>query len=444
MDRFPRISESADLKNFDLVDSSSWTDLDLNGCRTGGAQLGSPNRGWIWGLSEYQGRFESSMSNYLECRQYDAEVSWLPHDIWGTDSTNDSTIWPGDDGQWDSYDAFVLQLIDDLYTKDVLKGTVYEIWNEPDISVFWKGKGGMQQWIDLYIRTHKLIRADSRFDSMKIAGPSLAFRPKESNLWWTEWLRQVAGNDTIPDQYTYHLEGSLTEVDNDPSYTNASLSALLDTYNLPSRQVNVNEYAQYIEMVPGSYVWWIAGLERFDFIGLLGNWQSGTTLHDLLANLISTCNQFFLVPSLTHSKAKKADPFDYAATDYAPAPGYWVYRYYASNMTGNRATVDRTGDTHLDVYATVGEDRVRMLVGTKLATGTWYVTIDDLESVGLPASGSLSIDTWGFDGSDPLAVQAAPAFRNTVSHDYTDGALTIPIYQEDNHTGWAFEFDVGS
>lgn len=122
---------------------------------------------------------------------------------------------------------------------------------------------------------------------MKIVGPSLALRPKATNVWWTEWLRQVAGNNTIPDQYTYHLEGSETDTDNDPTFTNASLSALLNTYNAPQRQINVNEYAQYKEMVPGSYIWWIAGLERFDFIGLLGNWQSGTVLHDLFANLLS-------------------------------------------------------------------------------------------------------------------------------------------------------------
>lgn len=279
-----------------LSDRGSWTELDITGCRTGGAQLGSPSRGWVKGLSEYQGRFASSLSNYLECRQYDAEVSWLPHDLWGTDNTDDSTVWPGDGGQWDSYDAFVLQFLDDLYDNDALDGTVYEIWNEPDIDVFWKGEGGMQQWIDLYIRTHKLIRADSRFDSMKLSGPSLAFRPMESNLWWTEWLRQIAGNDTIPDQYGYHLEGTLAEVDNDPSYTNSSLSALLDTYGLPPRQVNVNEYAQYSEMVPGGYVWWIAGLERFDFIGLLGNWQGGTVLHDLFANLLSAYDPSSLLP----------------------------------------------------------------------------------------------------------------------------------------------------
>ncbi|KAL9473210.1 hypothetical protein ACSS6W_007590 [Trichoderma asperelloides] len=412
--------------NSGQIPSHYWTDLDIRSCRTGGAQLGAPNRGWVWGLGEYRGRFLSSLSNYHACRKYNAEVSWLAHDIWGTDNTNASSVWPGDNGKWDDYENFVRQLLNDLYTNNAIDGTIYEIWNEPDISVFWKGKGGMQQWIDLYIRTHKIIRSDPRFNNMKIVGPSLALRPKATNVWWTEWLRQVAGNNTIPDQYTYHLEGSETDTDNDPTFTNASLSALLNTYNAPQRQINVNEYAQYKEMVPGSYIWWIAGLERFDFIGLLGNWQSGTVLHDLFANLLT----------------KKADPKNYAATDYAPAPGYWVYHYYATNMTGNRATVERSGDTHLDVYATVGKDRVRLIVGTKLKSGTWYVTLNGLTSVGKPASGSLSISTWEFDGSNPLAVQAAPIFRNTVAHSYSAGSLTFPIYQTDTIAGWAFEFDL--
>lgn len=113
-------------------------------------------------------------------------------------------------------------------------------------------------------------------------------------------------------------------------------------------------------------------------------------------------------------------------------------------MTGNRLQVDRSGDTHLDVYATAGVDRVRLMVGTKLQQGTWYVTLDNLPAVGLPASGTLDIDTWGFDGSDPFAVQNPPSFRNTVGHEYEGGSLTFPIFQDDTTTGWAFEFDVGN
>jgi hypothetical protein len=44
----------------------------------------------------------------------------------------------------------------DLAKNDALEGLVWDIWNEPDISIFWQRDA--QQWIDLYIRTHKIIR----------------------------------------------------------------------------------------------------------------------------------------------------------------------------------------------------------------------------------------------------------------------------------------------
>ncbi len=44
----------------------------------------------------------------------------------------------------------------DILANDMLPGLVWDIWNEPDISIFWERT--QQQWIDLYIHTHKLIR----------------------------------------------------------------------------------------------------------------------------------------------------------------------------------------------------------------------------------------------------------------------------------------------
>lgn len=204
-----------------------------------------------------------------------------------------STKWPGDNGDWSDYDNYISTLLNDLVSKNMLSGLVIDIWNEPDLTVFWNRP--LQQWVNLYIRTHKAIRydiprhhpaellltrvhsADSRFNSVKISGPSLANQPLASNAWWTTWLSQVAGNNTVPDQYSYHLEGDYTNQVDDPQYTNASLAALLTTYGLPSREVNINEYATYTEMKPSGYAWWIARLERYNFWGLLGNWQSGTT-----------------------------------------------------------------------------------------------------------------------------------------------------------------------
>lgn len=249
--------------------------------------------------------------------------------------------------------------------------------------------------------------------------------PTASNTWWTSWLSQIAGNKTIPDQYVYHLEGSPTAVSDDLQYTNASLRALLQRYSLPERQININEYATLSEQIPAGYAWWISRIERYDAIGLLGNWLSGTTLHDLFANLLT----------------KKNNPYDYYATDYVSAPGYQVYKYYNLNMTGVRANTTGSSDRLFDVYSTIS-DRVRILAGVRLSTGNWAITVENMSAVGYPTAGNVTIDTYGFDGDSVWDIVNAPSFRNTVTHSYSGDSLTFPIYQTDNHTAWAFEFDI--
>jgi hypothetical protein len=140
----------------DQIPDHWYTDMGFDYGRTGGAQLPEPACGWIWGHEEYLGRLDSALSNYRTCRKYDAKVIILPHDLWGTDSTNDTTVWPGDNGDWTDWDNFVRTLMADLAENDALDGLVWDIWNEPDIGVFWQRS--QQQWIDLYIRTHKILR----------------------------------------------------------------------------------------------------------------------------------------------------------------------------------------------------------------------------------------------------------------------------------------------
>jgi len=261
---------------------------------------------------------------------------------------------------------------------------------------------------------------------MKLSGPSLAYRPMASNTWWTTWLRQIAGNGTVPDYYSYHLEGSLAEADNDPQYTNASLAALLKQYALPERQVFVNEYAQKSEMVPGAYIWWISRLERYGFLAMLGNWLGGTQLHDLFGGLLT----------------KTKDPRAYAATDYAASPGYPIYQYYNQNMTGVRIRTNGSADRWFDAYATRGEDKVRILAGVKLKAGTWSLAVRNLDAVGYPASGAVDVTTYSFEGSSISQVAAAPTNRGSAAITYSDNALVIPIRQTNQNTGWAFEFPV--
>ena len=237
-------------------------------------------------------------------------------------------------------------------------------------------------------------------------------------------MAQIAGNDTIPEQYAYHLEGPTDSWANDLQNTNTTLAALLETYQLPDRQVNINEYATSAEQIPAGAAWWISRLERYDAFGLRGNWLSGWNLHDLMADLLT----------------KAANPLDYNATDYVSAPEYQVYKYYYMNMTGERMGTSGTGDRLFDVYATVDSDRVRILAGARITKGTWQITVNQMSAVGLPSEGTVDIQTWGFAGTSVFEEVDAPSDRGIVSHTYSDDTLTFPIYQTDASTAWAFEF----
>ena len=142
--------------NPNQIPSTFFSEIGFNYARAGGAQLDTPCRGWIWGPAEYRCRFQSALSNYQTTRKYGGNFILLPHEFWGTDHANSSTVWPGTGGSWTDYDNFVKQLISDVLANGMETGLVWDVWNEADGGYFWKGS--QQQWIDLYVRTYKQIR----------------------------------------------------------------------------------------------------------------------------------------------------------------------------------------------------------------------------------------------------------------------------------------------
>lgn len=415
--------------NPDQIPDHFYTDIGFNYGRAGGAQLNAPCRGWIWGLNEYKCRFASTLSNWKTTRKFGGNFIVLPHDIWGTDHANSSTVWPGDNGDFSNYDAFLNQLLSDMAANDMLANTVFDIWNEPDGS-FWARS--QQQWIDTYIRTHKRIRQSTSLNALAISGPTLASPPDPSDTWWTNWLTQIKGNSTIPDQYAWHLEGDITNVSDDLQTNNATFATMIRNAGMAQpKLVNINEYATFPEQVASGAAWWISRLERYDAVGLRGNWLSGYELHDLMASLVSKPNA-------------NTSAYSYTATGYYPNGEFQVYKYYNQNMTGNRAATTGTGDRLMDVYATIGADKVRVLTGVRLQTGTWYITINKLSSLGLPTSGSLSIQTWGFVDKGHYGEVDAPTDRGVVAHVYSGDSVTFPVYQTsvDEYTAWGFEFAI--
>lgn len=407
------------------IPDSFYTDMGFNYARAGGAQLEAG--GWLQGPDEYAVRFESTRSNYNTARKYNAPFILLPHDIWGTDQSNSSTVWPGDNGDWTDYDAFLEKLCDDLAANNMLDGLIFDIWNEPDVDIFWKRS--IDQWVDLYIRTHNYIRSRSDFGSVQISGPTTTAPPTPTNPWWTAWMSAVSESNAVPDQYAYHLlYGPRDEVDLRNADT--ALTQMRQQYGLPARPVNVNEYAIPEEQVPSTSAWFLSRFDRYDTAGLRANWLSTCQLHDFMGNLVSKDG----APGQSSCDGQ----------GYFPNGEYQLYKYFNMNMTGYRAATEGSGDGLADAYTTIDSDTVRTLAGVRLSTGTWLLTINNLGSVGLPASGELPIQTWAFTFDGLWSRVDAPQDRGVFTHTYSDDSVTfeIRVPQEDQPVAFAFEFGI--
>jgi hypothetical protein len=132
------------------------TGFKFNANRAGGAQI--PAKGWATGGYEgYLGRFNSALSNYRTTRKYGGEFILLPHDLWGADGGQGSTSpYPGDSGNWTNMETFWNQTIKDLKANNMLDGLVVDIWNEPDLDIFWARP--WPQYVEYYVRATKLVR----------------------------------------------------------------------------------------------------------------------------------------------------------------------------------------------------------------------------------------------------------------------------------------------
>ena len=109
--------------------------------------------GWTFGLQSYRNKLLATLNEYKTCRASGAKFVLIVNDLYGANTT---TGYPGDNGNWTSYDAFIQQLSQDLVTYKATDEMVWEIWNEPDETYTWPRS--TQQWIDMYVRTHKYLR----------------------------------------------------------------------------------------------------------------------------------------------------------------------------------------------------------------------------------------------------------------------------------------------
>ncbi|KAF4341455.1 hypothetical protein FBEOM_4616 [Fusarium beomiforme] len=376
------------------------TDIKFNANRGGGAQI--PSLGWSRGGYEgYLGRLNSTLSNYLTTRKYNAEFILLPHDLWGADGGQGSdSPYPGDNGNWTEMELFWNQLISDLKAYDMLEGLVIDVWNEPDIDIFWARP--WPQFLEYYNRATKLIR--EALPGIILSGPAMAHSPSLTDSKWQTWLESVAGNETVPDHFSWHQIGTGSR---EPDTTVPEFTTLRAQYGVPEKPIDVNEYAALDEQNPANSVYYLAQLERHNLRGLRANWGSGSDLHNWMGNLV-------------YSTTGTSDG------SYYPNGEWQVYKYYAS-MGGERALTKASSDLKFDVFATKEAGNVKILVGTRSIKAPYNITVNGLDSVRLHQKGSVKVRTYRFDWAGPNGKVGDPVDLGVQTYQYSSNTVKIPL-----------------
>jgi hypothetical protein len=315
-----------------------FTDVKYRYMRAGGAQLDSPG-GWVSG--RYDRRWNATRAQLLRTQSLGGEFVLLVHDLWGADGYSISRF-PGDNGDWSDYDAFLTRLIGDVRATGA--PVEWDLWNEPNLSMFWNRS--QAQYFEMWRRAYQKIR--SAFPTHLIVGPSCAGVPSAGG-WWTQFLDYVKANAVVPDVFSWH------SLPGDPVGNVATANSSLDARGIAHpRPYQINEYGASDEQNPGDGAWYIARLERAGADGLRANWAGGSNLHNDLASL------------LTH-----------ASGQYQPKGEWWVYQFYGS-QTGQIATV--TPSAHYDAFATKDTGAAKVLVGGGTTTGNVTVNLQRLDA----------------------------------------------------------------
>ena len=254
--------------------NSTLSDIKVQSLRVGGAQIGCPNGGYVNG--QYTARWNAVKAYYAKAKAIGAKVLLLVHDLWGADAVCNVPHYPGDGGNWTQYTSFMAQVISDAQANGMTGSDVrWELWNEPDLSIFWKGT--QAQWLEMWKRGYQQVRA--AIPNAVFEGPSVATGPGGS--WASAFLDYVKTNSVVPDYASWHEEGG----GNDPVGDSNTMTAALSSRGIMVKGYDANEYGTSGEQNPGHSAWFIARLERANIDGLRGNWGGGAGLYSTMGDL---------------------------------------------------------------------------------------------------------------------------------------------------------------
>ena len=337
---------------------------------------------------------------------YHAQYQVLLSDIYGADGGQPSnTMYPCTSGNCSNWVTFIADVVGALQATGL--PFAYDIWNEPDISVFWPGGAQTTQYYQMWNSAYQEIRSIA--PKATIVGPDFAFTPQQNQGEWQGFLSHAKSSGTVPNEVTNHEEG---DGDDPVADSHAIESDIAAAGISPAPLLSANEYQPADRQTAGVTAWYLARFAQSGYANAMrGNWVC--CLAPNLAGVLTNVNG-----------------------SYQPNGNWWAMRAYA-DMTGSLvSTSGQVGSTAISAAQDSSAKRSVTIVGDDNGiTGAASVTYSGLASVPwLASNGSVNVTVDRIPDQYPLSSPQV-VFDQNVS--VASGSITVPFTFQAAHDAFA-------
>jgi hypothetical protein len=377
-------------------------------------------RGWIGDSYKYGSGTQTDVNTVItQARRltqgsYHAQYQVILSDIYGNDGGQPSnTVYPCTNGDCSNWISYIDAVVGALQASGLT--FAYDIYNEPDISVFWpNGSVNSTQYFQMWDAAYRELRRIA--PNALIVGPSFAFTPQSRLSQWQTWLAHVKSAGTVPDWITNHDEGDV----DDPVTVSQSINSALTSAGVALRPLSANEYQPADRQTAGVTAWYLARFAQSGYTNAMrGNWVC--------------C----LTPNLTGVLTQ-------SGSSWAANGNWWALRTYA-DMTGTLVdTSGQVGSTAISASVDSGNKRAVAIIGDSNGfTGAVTVTFNGLSSVSswLASNGSVNVVVDRIPDQAPLNSPQVVLNQNMSA---STGSITVPLTFQATHDAFAIYLTPGN
>jgi xylan 1,4-beta-xylosidase len=288
--------------------------------------------------------------NLLACRVKPfVEISFMPSALASGKKTgiryNNNITMPKSLEKWAIFIQKFIRFLVDRYGAEEVEGWYFEVWNEPDLPIFFRGS--QMDYFRLYEATARAVKSVD--EKLRVGGPS-----SSACKWIPEFLSFCNAND-VPCDFvsTHHYPGDA--FGNSFTAKNA-LELIKEVRNCAKKRIPLSETIQRMFFHPETFKRWLKGAltkmddaackEVGDMPLFITEWNSmavfGSPIHDekySAAFVIKTCldlnhsaeaYMFWCCSDLFEEQFMLPKPFvgsyGIISNDGIPKPNFWAFK----------------------------------------------------------------------------------------------------------------------